>query len=76
MRRSPSWRSRLIPSWRGRGVGRSLLGALIARARAEGHAALSLSVEVDNPALRLYEHAGFTRVGQVGNAWTMRLDLR
>ncbi len=64
------------PSWRGRGVGRSLLGALIARARAEGHAALSLSVEVDNPALRLYEHAGFSQVGQVGNAWTMRLDIR
>ena len=63
------------PLHRGRGVGTSLLAALVARARAEGHAALSLSVEIDNPALRLYENAGFTRVGQVGNAWTMRLDL-
>lgn len=63
------------PCWRGRGVGRSLLDALVAQARREGHAALSLSVEIDNPALRLYEDAGFTRVDRVGNAWTMRLDL-
>ena len=63
------------PLHRGRGVGTSLLDALVARARADGHAALSLSVEIDNPARRLYEDAGFTRVGHVGNAWTMRLDL-
>ena len=63
------------PLCRGRGVGTSLLHALVARARADGHAALSLSVEIDNPALRLYEDAGFTQVGHVGNAWTMRLDL-
>jgi ribosomal protein S18 acetylase RimI-like enzyme len=60
---------------RGRGVGSSLLDALVAHARAEGHAALSLSVEIDNPARRLYERAGFIQVGHVGNAWTMRLDL-
>jgi ribosomal protein S18 acetylase RimI-like enzyme len=63
------------PSWRGRGVGSSLLDALVAQARADGHTALSLSVEVDNPARRLYERAGFTRVGQVGNAWTMRIGI-
>lgn len=60
---------------RGRGIGTSLLLALVRRAHPEGHNALSLSVEEDNPALRLYERVGFVRVGRVGNAWTMRLDL-
>jgi ribosomal protein S18 acetylase RimI-like enzyme len=60
---------------RGRGIGTSLLRALAGRAHAEGHYALSLSVEEDNPARRLYERVGFVRVGRVGNAWTMRIDL-
>jgi ribosomal protein S18 acetylase RimI-like enzyme len=59
---------------RGRGVGGALLTALIERARHEDLRALSLSVEVDNPALRLYQRLGFTSVELVGNSWTMRLD--
>jgi ribosomal protein S18 acetylase RimI-like enzyme len=60
---------------RGRGIGTSLLRALISRASTEGHGAISLSVEEDNPAVHLYERVGFVRVDRVGNAWTMRLDL-
>jgi GNAT superfamily N-acetyltransferase len=60
---------------RGRGVGTRLLTELVARAGAAGHPAISLSVEVDNPAVRLYERLGFTRVGSVGNAWTMQRIL-
>ena len=64
------------PSDRGRGTGTLLLAALIDRARREHHASLSLSVEEDNlPAVRLYERLGFSRVGRVGNAWTMQRDL-
>lgn len=61
---------------RGRGVGRALLAALMDVAREEGFDALSLSVEEDNPALRLYERSGFRRVSRSGNAWTLRADLR
>ncbi|HLW94778.1 MAG TPA: GNAT family N-acetyltransferase [Solirubrobacteraceae bacterium] len=61
---------------RGCGVGGALLAALIERARQAELPALSLSVEVDNPALRLYERLGFTAVARVGNAWTMRIDTR
>jgi GNAT superfamily N-acetyltransferase len=65
----------VVERMRGRGVGRALMVALIERARSAGAPALSLSVEFENPAARLYERLGFVRVGVVGDAWTMRLDL-
>jgi ribosomal protein S18 acetylase RimI-like enzyme len=63
------------PAYRGRGIGTALLEALRERARAEGVSALSLSVEEDNPALRLYEGLGFERLSLDGGAWTMRVVL-
>jgi ribosomal protein S18 acetylase RimI-like enzyme len=63
------------PAARGHGVGTSLLTALIERARQAAVPALSLSVEEDNSALRIYERLGFKRFGRVEKAWTMRLDL-
>ncbi len=65
----------VVPSRRGRGVGRRLLTGLLDAARAEGHDALSLSVEENNYALRLYESVGFRPVEKVGNAWTMMVPL-
>jgi ribosomal protein S18 acetylase RimI-like enzyme len=65
----------VAPPNRGRGVGTALLEALVERAEAEGAPALSLSVEDDNPALRLYERLRFERVGRAGTAWTMRRGL-
>ena len=65
----------VVPGWRGRGVGTRLLEALLAQARAQGLAAVSLSVEPDNPALRLYERFGFVAVGDVGGSLTMLLRL-
>jgi ribosomal protein S18 acetylase RimI-like enzyme len=65
----------VAPEHRSRGVGTALLKALVERAQREGMPALSLSVEEENPALRLYERLGFRRVGRVGGAWTMRREL-
>ncbi len=68
----------------GRGVGRLLLDALLDRARALAAGDVLLEVRVDNePALRLYERAGFERFGRRRgyyqpenvDAWTMRLRL-
>lgn len=60
---------------RGRGIGRALLTALIDAARATGHQRLSLSVEPDNYAARLYSSLGFVVTGRDGGSDTMVLDL-
>ncbi len=60
---------------RGQGIGTLLMQELIAAAGARGLAALSLSVESDNPAARLYRRLGFVAVGRVDASLTMRLDL-
>src|SRR5215211_2677622 len=64
----------LREEFRGLGIGSALLDGLVARAREDGRPALSLSVEPDNPALRLYERAAF-RVVERGKVLTMVRDL-
>jgi ribosomal protein S18 acetylase RimI-like enzyme len=66
----------VVPSARGRGVGTKLLAALLARARAAGHDALSLGVDRDNSgAIELYERHGFERVGETEDTVTMLAHL-
>jgi ribosomal protein S18 acetylase RimI-like enzyme len=65
----------IVPSRRGRGLGEELLTALLEQARSEGYGRISLSVEPDNPALRLYEQHGFARVGERGGALVMQAEL-
>lgn len=65
----------VVPTHRGRGIGSLLLEALVVSARAQRHEALSLSVEPDNPARRLYERCGFQVVGAVDGSLTMLLFL-
>lgn len=62
-------------TWRGRGVGTSLLRELHAVARSVGHRRLSLSVEGANPARELYERLGYLEVGVEGGSITMVVDL-
>jgi GNAT superfamily N-acetyltransferase len=63
---------------RGRGIGGALLDALLARAREQRHRALSLSVDRQNPARRLYERKGFRDAGisdPTATSVTMIADL-
>ncbi len=59
----------------GLGVGTGLLSALVAQAQGAGLTSLSLSVEPDNYARRLYERFGFMTVGRVCDSVTMLLRL-
>ena len=61
----------VVESHRHQGIGRRLLVGLIEASVAEGHAALSLSVNERNPARHLYESVGFERVEHHGASWTM-----
>ena len=63
------------PDYRSKGVGRRLLAALVQTARADGLPAVSLSVSPSNFARKLYECAGFRKVGESGASWTLLLRL-
>jgi GNAT superfamily N-acetyltransferase len=61
--------------WRRQGVGTRLLSGLLAEAREGGLTTLSLSVERDNAARRIYERLGFQTVEEVGGSLAMLLQL-
>lgn len=55
----------LLPPFRGQGIGSSLLGSLIEESIASNKP-LSIHVEKNNPAMRLYRRLGFLPIGEVG----------
>lgn len=61
----------VVPDRRRSGVGRMLLEQLLAEANQLGLAAVSLSVEADNPARLLYSALGFQEAAHPGGAVTM-----
>jgi Acetyltransferases len=64
------------PLHRRKGIGETLLRALMFQARDEGYEALSLSVAVHNRSRMMYQRVGFVKVGEdEGGSWTMRVDL-
>lgn len=73
--RTPEMGVAVEPEHRGRGIGTALLERLHDELRSEGWAAVSLSVELANPAQRLYERLGYVEVGQRDDAAIMVLEL-
>ena len=63
------------PEARGCGIGAALLDALVEKLRELDYEALTLAVEVDNPAGRLYERAGFVAEDRRGGYLRMRRTL-
>ena len=55
----------VLPQYRNVGIGTALLKGLMAQATEAG-LPLTIHVEQYNPALRLYERLGFTRIGERG----------
>lgn len=64
----------LLPEYRGRGIGGELLTGILAEARARGHL-VSIHVERNNPALRLYRRLGFECAGEQGPVY-LRMEYR
>lgn len=54
-------RMAVLPAWRGRGVGRALLAAVLDAAQSRGHDTLRLSAQTH--AAAFYARAGFTAMG-------------
>jgi ribosomal protein S18 acetylase RimI-like enzyme len=63
----------LLPEYRNLGIGTLLLNELIAEAQTSG-LALSIHVEQNNPALRLYQRLGFQVDSEYGVYYLMRKD--
>ncbi|WP_328551634.1 GNAT family N-acetyltransferase [Streptomyces sp. NBC_00358] len=61
----------VVPSWRGRGVGRALMAEMARRAGDSGFTRICLSVERANRARRLYLDEGFTTVESGPDSDTM-----
>ena len=64
----------VLPKDRGQGIGTKLLIHLFEQAK-RGYSNISLSVSVDNPALRLYRRLGFEVVEHDDNSLTMKRIL-
>ncbi|HEY5171933.1 MAG TPA: GNAT family N-acetyltransferase [Acidimicrobiia bacterium] len=65
----------VYPEFRRQRVGTLLLGSVLARAERDRERAISLSVNIENPAKRMYARYGFEVVAEHGNALTMLLGL-
>lgn len=73
---TPSIAISLLPDYRGMGLGTKLLDALLTDLRLRGCKAVSLSVQQENPAVRLYRRTGFQTVAERGEEYLMRCQLR
>ena len=71
---TPSLAISLLPEYRGLGIGTRLLNGLLLLLQKHGYRRVSLSVQKENPALHLYQRAGFYMVAEKGTEYLMLWD--
>lgn len=74
--RTPELAVAVRDDFRGQGLGTRLMTELAGAARDEGYAHLSLSVDSDNPARRLYERLGYDTASVDQSGVRMVLELK
>jgi GNAT superfamily N-acetyltransferase len=74
--RTPELAIAVVDGFRGRGIGGELMAAAHERARRDGIERLSLSVDADNPARRLYQRFGYVDYEPEDGLGRMILALR
>ncbi len=60
---------------RNMGIGTLLLKELAVLIRKKGFSALSLSTDMKNPSVRLYERMGFKKIKQNKTDWVMKMEI-
>lgn len=65
-----------LPGYRGHGIGTALIHAILESLTHHGCSSVSLSVQKANPALRLYQRAGFTIAQDNGEELVMVRELK
>ena len=71
---TPSLAISLLPEYRGLGIGTRLLNDLLLLLQEHGYLRASLSVQKENPALRLYQRTGFHIVAERETEYVMLWD--
>lgn len=66
----------VLPGYRGHGIGTALIHAIIEALAHYGYSSVSLSVQKANPALRLYQRAGFMIAQDNGEELVMVRELK
>ena len=68
---TPSLAISLLPEYRGKGIGTALLREMLGLLRDAGYAQVSLSVQKENFAVRMYRKAGFNVIADHGEEYLM-----
>ena len=72
---TPSLAMSVFKEYRGLGVGTALLKELISLLKSKGYSRISLSVQKDNYAVKMYQQVGFTILKEVDEEYIMVIAL-
>lgn len=73
--KTPEFAISLLPEFRGQGIGKGLMKAMLAHLKQAGYTQTSLAVQKDNYALEMYEKLGFEMVAEDEEEYIMVYQL-